>query len=329
MRPKISDIAKQAGISPGSVSRALSPEGKYYVSPKTRKRVEDAAKALGYHPNYLGRALAGGNSGLVCLLAPGPFSSYYTTVARRLAHQSAKVGYSLITDCAFDAQAHNQDATEIPRQEWLYGVDGIVACDPADWHREYLAEALRLKIPVVTISTQATPSVDSVVIDLYTPTLRLVHHLIEQGRRSIAMLVPFPPGGPRADAYQTALSEAGLQENYLCADEFNRKSGRDAVLGSKLDFDALFCANDELAVGASRALSELGRAVPEDVAVAGCDGIEEAEFHNPPITTIVQPLDEICASAWDILKRRMDGYDGDIERIEVEPSVDFRKSTVR
>ena len=71
------------------------------------------------------------------------------------------------------------------------------------------------------------------------------------------------------------------------------------------DVDAIFCHNDEIAFGAHRALSELGRKIGPDVAIVGCDGVEETDYLSPPISTIVQPIDEMCALAWQFLQNRI------------------------
>jgi LacI family transcriptional regulator len=329
MRPTIADIAKEAGLTPGTVSRALSAPGKYYVSTETRERAAKAASKLGYRPNFVGKALAAGASGLICLLANHPFSSYYTNVARQLAHHSARDGYCLVTDCALD----NQDGVEqVPRQEWLYGVDGIIACDPAHWHQEYLEEAHRLRIPMVHLGTAVDESADSVVVDLYEPSRILIRHLMEQGCESIAFVTDDSPHKTesRARAYRLEMERVNRPVLYIEAAHHSRSCGREAILRHQgSPFDAVFCANDEMAIGAYRALIELGRSVPQDVAVAGCDGIEDAAYQHTPITTLTQPLDEMCAATWDFLKQRMGGSTEPPQIFRTSAKLEIRASTLR
>ncbi len=336
MRATIADIAKHTGLTQGTVSRALSPAGKYPVSAKTRQKVSEAASQLGYRPNILGKALAAGSSGLVCLLAPLPFSAYYTSIARQLARRSARQGYCLVTDCAYDSQFDEggESVTEIPRQEWLYGVDGIIACDPAPWHREYLEEAGRLRIPTVGMGSRFEQGMDSVKIDLHRPSRQLIRHLLEQGYRSIAMMVPNPAArdGPRTSAYCMEMAQAGMPLRFLEVPDYARRSGRETVLAHVAEhgpFDALFCANDELAIGACRAISDLGWRMPQDVGIAGCDGIEDGLYQTVPITTLVQPYEEVCELAWQMLKRRIDGDDGPVEQVELAARLEIRRSTLR
>ena len=134
MRSTVNDIARVTGLSPGTVSRALDTTGKYYVSQQARSAVEQAARELRYRPNMAGRSLVAGASKLVSLVSQAPFSNYYTHIAKKLSSFAAADGYCLINDCAFDPEGSDvyaAGAENVPRQDWLYGVDGMILCDVA------------------------------------------------------------------------------------------------------------------------------------------------------------------------------------------------------
>jgi LacI family transcriptional regulator len=329
MRTKIADIARETGLREGTISRALSPEGKYYVSPATRARVEEAASKLGYRPNYVGRALAAGSSGLLCLLSPLPHSSHYTGLARRLAELANRDGYCLVSDSSL---IPTSDRATSPRQEWLYGVDGIIACDPAPWHEGYLAEARRIRIPVVNIGSSVLDGADAVVVDVLTPACHLVRHLIEQGCRNIAMVIPGPFGvsGPLVSAYRAEVRQEGLPELFLHAKDYGYAAGHEAIAKAlDAEYDALFCANDELALGIYRGLIEQGRKVPADVALASSDGTEGAIFNQTPLTTLKHPLEEAATAAWNLLKDRLEGRDRPTQVLRFSADLEIRASTTR
>jgi len=325
----MADIARETGLTLGTVSRALNTSGKYSIAAETRERVQKAAETLGYRPNLLGRALAAGASKLVLLMSPNPFSSYYTEIGRHLAENLAESGLTVI-----NAKIPRGESAELSLDDWLYGVDGIVVNDYGPGAERYVLEANRLKIPVIGFGTTGVPGADRIFADLYEPTRDLVRHLIDQGCNRVAYLraAGTLDSDTRSQAYLSAVADAG-QEPYIVESKHQTKaSGRAAVLesiGQGAGFDGIFCYNDDLAIGAYRALADAGIEVPAQVALAGCDGIDETLYQYRPITTIGFPMQEMCAWACETLLARMAGDDGPPKLQEAKVTLMIRESSTR
>ena len=323
----MADIARETGLTLGTVSRALNTEGKYAIAPETRDRVMATAIRLGYRPNLIGKALAARSTGLILLVSPDPFASYYVEVSRHLSAQAARHGYSFVAGGALP----EGDRIGIPVDDWLYGVDGMVVCDCLPHQKAYVAEALRLQIPIVGLGVRDPFPTDFVKVDLYPPAREMMAHLADVGCRRPAMLSS--PGGepddPRRRAYCEAVAAAGLGERFVMSRNQSRDAAREAVVESYRagELDSLFCENDLMAVGALRGLLDLGVRVPQDFRLAGCDGMEEARYQAVPITTIAQPLKAMCTAAWAMLQARIEGADGTPRTVTMRATLEVRAST--
>jgi LacI family transcriptional regulator len=175
---------------------------------------------------------------------------------------------------------------------------------------------------------------DFVGVDLSRPAEKAVAHLLETGRERVAFLsdeATFSGGfEARRDAYRHVLQEAGRAPEFLLAPFQHRDSAYDftrAYVALHGCPDGLFCVNDEMAIGTHRALRDLGRRVPQDVALIGCDGIIEAEYSNPPLTTLLQPIAEMCRLGWEILERRIADPARLPEQIVLEAGLSLRESS--
>ena len=332
----MADVARETGLTLGTVSRALSKEGKYAVAPETRERVSEAASRLGYRPNLIGRALASGSAALVLLISPDPFAPYYVEISRHLSRQAAGHGYSFVTGGALTPPDPTPDSTGgetgISPSDWLYGVDGIIVSDFLSHQEAYIREAMRLKIPMVGLGVRYSFPSDFVQVDLRSASEALVRHLLDRGAVRPAMISASGTDDrdPRRAAYREVLEARGIAPRFLEAKDQSRASGRRAILDGRLveeGFDAVFCENDVLAVGAYRGLTDLGLRVPDDVLLAGCDGLDDALYQSTPITTISQPIERMCQAAWTMLQERIEGHAEPERTIRFAAELQTRAST--
>jgi DNA-binding LacI/PurR family transcriptional regulator len=167
------------------------------------------------------------------------------------------------------------------------------------------------------MGTGCNEAVDHVEVDLHYGAVQAVRHLVDGGRKRIAYLTMENltyEGDPRTDAYRQEMKRAGfgdemIYQNHSPLPAAQSADALDAVARYVKEHgtpDAIFCRNDHMALGAYRALRDHGLRVPEDVALVGCDGIAEAKYLDSPLTTIEQPIAEMCKIGWRFLKQRLD-----------------------
>jgi LacI family transcriptional regulator len=307
----LQDIAGRAGVSKMTVSAVLSGRTKnVFVSEATRQRVLALADEMGYRPNVAARALSTGRTNVVEFWAQNVNNPYFNAVfhaARRhlLAHD--------LSIALFEASV---GAPALPGPAWPS--DGTLVFD-CPWRPEKLQERLDSKgaahRPYVTLGTYHDPSGDYVAVDLYPGVVNAVEHLLARSRRRVAYLVDLASNYPeevRCRAYADTTRFAGAEPDYLVSPDNSRATTRVFMREYVRTYgcpDGLFCHNDLMAVGAYRGLCDLGIRVPDDVMIVGCDGIEELEYLECPISTVSQPVEEMCELASRFLHARIEEAD--------------------
>ncbi|MBC7808236.1 MAG: LacI family DNA-binding transcriptional regulator [Akkermansiaceae bacterium] len=331
------DIAHRTGLSIATVSRALHREDSPNVSEKTRRRVQEVARSVGYQANLLGRSLSTGRSHVVSYWTISAFSTYYASVAKGISDEAANRGFQVILNNTFDP-AHSLEAAgagDARQNRIAHSFDGMILCDVAFPDNEYAAQIRRPNIPTVGIGISYPEDGDYVGIDLTPGTVQLLRHLIAQGCRRIAHMGQpdaLAKRDPRAIAYEETLREAGLEREWIPIKDHIRKFARTGIADYLADHrlpDAVFCANDEVAIGCYRGCLDLGIAVPEDVLIAGCDGIEETAYHYCPLTTLAIPVTTMCEKAWEFLLARIQEPGSPPRQMKLLPELVLRRSTDR
>lgn len=321
-RVTLRDIARQLDISHATVSRALNSATDPFISQATRERVRKVAAEMGYRPNHAARTLATGRTGLLALWLwaeemPG---SYHSTVGTSM-HEAARAhGYQLLLDIL--SRDSEPGVPMVGFDRWH--VDGIIAYESGPAVEAQLRSGTPSPVPIVSVgSYHLLEGVDHVRIDLREGLEESMRHLIASGRRRIVYVTDdLANRGDeiRYKVYVAAMAEAGLPTEFL-----ELKPNRRAARVGARDFidargvpDALYCHNDDFAIGAYRGLCDLGVSVPDDVALVGCDGIEDGEYLETPLTTVAQPLAEVCELACQFLERRIE-----------EPSIPIQSAVVK
>ncbi len=323
----IKQIAECVGVSPSTVSRVLSGRGERLISEQTRQRVLRAAEELGYQPHLAARSLVTGRTSTVALWMYHLYTAFHAQVVHLVETSLWRSGYEMLI-----RQVGHQ--SEPPRHGWGR-VDGIIGFECVGALRCVQKHSRRRPVPVVSMGAYYLADVDHVGVDLYTGTAQAVQHLIQQGCRRVTYLVNAEsrhPGDARRDAYDAVMEEAGLRREYIVSVDQSRAAAAAAVAAHVEQFglpDAIFCHNDEMALGAYRSLRLLGVRVPEDVALVGCDGIEDTEYVEVPLTTIRQPLEEMCRLACEFLQRRMAQPDIPLQSAVLLPQLLVRESSLR
>ncbi|MFF4117126.1 LacI family DNA-binding transcriptional regulator [Streptomyces sp. NPDC001714] len=300
--PRSVDVARLAGVSQKTVSRVMNDEP--YVSADVRRRVLAAAEELGYRSNNAARALASGRTRSIGVVTLGTALYGPASLLMGIERAVRDSGYALrVVNTMEGETAGIAGAVDTLLDQ---GVDGIVISEPID--EEAGADlSSRVDVPVLVLGAPppfAAPHVVTAGIVSSQMARAATEHLLELGHSTVHHLA-----GPqrwysardRLDGWRSALAARGLVPPPVVEGDWSAASGHAA--GRKLAADpgvtAVFAANDDMAIGLIRALTEAGRRVPDDVSVVGFDDIPVAAYVTPPLTTVRQPFD---AMAHDGLK---------------------------
>lgn len=305
----ISDVALLAGVSVGTVSKALNGRGSLRL--ETRQRVLSAAEQLGFQPNKAAVALNSGRTYTVGMITTDTIGRFSIPLLMG-AEDALGAGEMSVFLC---------DARDDPIREQYYlrtllsrRVDGIIVTGRRTQARPPIGTDLPIPVVYAFISS-ANPDDCSVVPDEAGGTNKAIDHLLGIGRRRIAHIT-----GPehhhsaavRATATTTRLAEAGLTlVGQPLFGEWSEAWGRQAaniLLGADHDFDAIFCGSDQIARGAADALRAAGLGVPDDVALVGFDNWDVMALAcQPPLTSVDMELEKLGRTAADLLLAAING----------------------
>ena len=320
-------IARKLGVSRQLVTFALS--GHPHVAKESRERILAAAEEMGYRPNPHARALRRKSTGIIALWIPDQISTHHTHVSRELGRLVKQAGQELII-----SEVGQNDMKEI----WSnVPVDGIIAVDASATVQQEL-EALTMKsTPVVSVGTYTSIKTDNVQVDFLNGTMEAMKHLIDSGFKRIAhatFVREDLPHESRRLGYVRTMREAGLKPEFIYypLSEQQRSITRHLIQEYAREKDmpeAIFCHSDDVALGIYRGLCDLKIRVPSQVALVGCDGISDTEYLEVPLTTLVQPVAEMCATAWRFLQQRLEDPTLAPQHAFLETRLAVRESSIR
>ncbi len=303
-RVSIKDIAAQTGVSFQTVSKVLKGQGT--VAPETRKWILEVAEQMGYVPNALARSLVNQQTATIGIVA-SDFSDYvlaqFVVGAEREARRQEKSVIIGVID------EEGMDAERVIRILLEQRVTGIVLAAPQLEQNPGVRELLRGQVPVVSMYHVPGGGIPTVGSDHARTGLLATQHLLDLGHRRIGTII-----GPqdrqatqtRLRGYQRALAAAGIETNSELVEESDWlvEGGYAAtrrLLERVPDITAIFAQNDMMAVGVLGALRALGRRVPENFSVVGCDDITLASYTVPALTTVHIPFYETGEMAVQLL----------------------------
>jgi DNA-binding LacI/PurR family transcriptional regulator len=310
--PTIKEVARRAGVSIATVSRALNGVG---ATEETIERVRAAAAELKFRPNLLGRALKTAHVRSIGVLVPSLANPVFAGSAGGVEDAARAAGYSAVV-----ASSHYDPSRESAAVDLLLAnrVAGLVLT-VADADASTLLDSLDAEgVPYVLLYNQPRSARRAyAAVDNVAAARDATQHLIERGHRRIVMIAGDRRASDRSRlrhrGYRAAIEAAGLErlplfEIGLADKVFARRL--DTRLRANAPVTAAFCSNDMLALAAIAALRSLGRRVPEDVSVVGIDGIDVGTLVSPRLTTIVQPTHDMGAAAFELLLSRLGGHGG-------------------
>lgn len=310
-RPRIKDVARRAGVSEKTVSNVLN--NYVHVSERTRQVVREAIEELGYRVNLAGRHLRRGRTGIIALVVPEFDLPYFAELAAHVIREAEQRSLTVLV--------HQTGGDRDRELAALAGfgsdfADGVILSSLALTPRDL--EERDGSLPVVLLGELLEEGADHVAIDNEAAAREATAHLLQLGRRDILVLggrdAPRSAGTAevRTRGYRAALAAAGLPYDPASVrpvSKWRTPDGAAAVAGVLAEGrrpDALLCLNDQLALGALRALHEHGLAVPDDVAVVGFDDVDAGRFSVPTLTTVAPDKTAVARAAVELLTRRIE-----------------------
>jgi LacI family transcriptional regulator len=317
----IKDVAKAANLSVASVSRALN--GSSSVTEQTRKLVLETARALRYIPHSGARSLSTSRTSTIGVVLPDLYGEFFSELIRGIDMAARRGGLHLLVSSSHgDAEEAGAALRAMSGR-----VDGLIVMSP---HVDagFLAANLPDTLPIVLLNTHdAGHQCSSLTVDNYGGAAAMVQHLVEIGHRRIFMLA-----GPannfeseeRLRGYRETMArlvpDADPNDVTVLRGDFTEESGYRA--GHQLQAlkrlpDAVFAANDMMAIGCLFALGEAGLQVPRDLALVGFDDIPTARFVTPPLTTVRVRMTDMGSRALDSLAFQIENPEGTKHSVQV------------
>ena len=294
----IYEVARRAGVSASTVSRVLSRPN--VVSPDTRRRVLETVEQMGYAPNSIARNLRTRRSNKILVTVPDISNPFFSLIIQGIEGAAQRAGYTvLLGNTQHDERHEERYARMLKRKE----ADGLIFLG----HRlptaaAELVDAMAPRCAPVVHGCEYSPAlgVASVHIDNATAAADAMEHLYQLGHRRIAVITGPLISPLSRDRLQGATCRArahGAEEQMIVRHgDFSLESGA-SIAECLLDHaerpTAIFCFNDEMAIGVIAVAKRHGLRVPEDLSVVGFDDIRFARHIDPPLTTISQPMREI------------------------------------
>lgn len=309
-RISIEDIARRAGVSHSTVSRALRDNP--LISPQVREEIKRIAQEMNYVPNAIAQSLQNQRTNTIGVVVTSIADPFFADVVEGIEQVAKSAGLSVMLSAS-----HRDFEQEIAAIDNFHRrrVDGILVAD-SRISKQHTKQLKQIAVPTVLINSQTQEQSEmfhSVEIDDRLGARLAVEHLVSLGHTSIGYLGVGDrsrSNQQRLQGYRMALTEAGLPPitDWVAISDEDYARTSDVATGQKMlsklvtaGVTGIFCYNDMVAIGALLACHELGISVPGDLSLVGFDGIALSGYVTPPLTTVSQPMLEIGCCAMQML----------------------------
>lgn len=326
-KPTMKDVAKYAGVSLKTVSRAINNSEK--VRPETREKIFDAIKILGYRPNAVARSLRMKKTYSIGVIIADITNSFYSQIVRGIEDIALNRNYSILLANSDEIQKKEKFYTQVFIEKQ---VDGLIIV-PSAGSKDYLKSVVK-QIPVVLVDRDIKElELSSVTVDNETAAYNLTCHLLKHGYTKIGYIshtVEVTSGRKRLEGFKRALidNHIELPKKYL---KLNNKTVQDAfyamqelIKGDHMP-QAIFTSNNIMAAGVIKALDYYGLKPPTDIALVTFDDFKLADCFKPRLTVVSQPSYKIGKKAAEVLFKHLDG-NREIEKIVLPTELIIRES---
>lgn len=327
MKPTIYDVAKKAGVSIATVSKVINNQ---QVGKKTKENVLKVMEELNYKPNVLASALMGKRTSTIGFLLPDIANPFVAEMARRVEDRAHEKGYNLvICSTDFDTEKEAQYISLLNQKS----VDGFILA--GDFKNEdVIKRLLEEQIPVVLLAA-SHPSllVNSVRVDDFIGGYEVASHLISLGHKKMAVIGEDATSSKeRIRGFKQALRDNGINlkdEMIIIGGSSSEDGERSAanLLACSEPPTAIFACNDILSMGVILAARARDIRIPDDLSIVGFDNTLLSMSSDPPLTTVEQPIQDMCSQVVDLLIEEIEGKNKTKQRIVMMPQLITRKST--
>lgn len=303
--PTIKDIASICGVSVSTVSRAINDaEG---ISAKTRARILKTIKEIGYEPDANARNLKITKNKTISVLIKGITNPFFTPMVKVIEEEISKTGYSFVLN---KVEEHLSEVDVAQKMAKILKPEGIIFLGGDFRNDQDKLKALGIPYSMTTIINKDIINQNStcVGVDDYKESYKMVDYLISLGHKKIAFIAArsndISIGSLRLEGYKKALADHDIDFDEklviyppMGLNPYSLYHGYESgkkIVKDELACTAIFAISDSVAIGAIKAINDMGKLVPEDYSVAGFDGLEINEFLPQPITTIIQPTSQIA-----------------------------------
>ena len=301
MIAKLTDVAELAGVSPTTVSRVINNKG--YLSEKTKQKVQEAMKTLGYKPNNLARGLQGKSAQLIGLIFPNISNIFYSELIEYLEIELFKHGYKVII-----CNSQNDPAKEREYIEMLEAnqVDGIISSS----HNLGIDDYERVAAPIIAFDRNLAPNIPIISSDNFEGGKLAAKTLQKNGCQNIIMITgndnTDSPTGLRALGFSFQIPEGKIFKVPNTLSTIRREMEIKAIIASNKP-DGIFVSDDLTAILTMKIAHQLELKIPDNLKIIGYDGTSFIENFFPQLTTIRQPIDEIASLIVDVLLKKIKG----------------------
>jgi LacI family transcriptional regulator len=327
----IRDVADLVGVHHSTVSRALSPNKRDKISPGVVKKIERAAKKLGYFPNIVASSLKQNRSFAFGVLIPDLMNPVFPPIIRGIQDTAEAVGYTVITANTDDEEEKERNALRMMQGRSIEGM----LISTARRQDPIVEECIDNEIPFVLVNrTVDREGVNAVIIDEDFGIRSVLDHLISLKHTRIAHIAGpqhTSTGYQRAKAFSEYLRIHNLSTNFIeSTEKFTIEEGRRAfrrLLAADNSFTAVVAGNDLLALGALEAMEEIGLLVPENISITGYDDFPFLDRMSPALTTVLVPKYEMGSQATKTLLEMIGGGSKAPVVLRMQPRLVVRNST--
>lgn len=302
----IRDIAKECGVGVSTVSRAINNHPD--INPETQKMILEIIERTGFIPNNSARNLKRTDAKCIAVLVKGITNPLFSSMIKIIEEETQRSRYALVLRHVEEQEDEIDVALELEKEKRLRG---IVFLGGLFEHTEEKLEKLKVPFIFSTIGVNCLDRGGKVVfsnisVDDRLESEKMTEYLLKLGHKKIALITEQtgPIGSLRTQGYREAYAKRGLEVPekliYYVQEDIDHYSMENGYLTAKQllasgeEVTAVYAVSDSLAIGVCRAVMEADKRIPEDISVAGYDGIEMGEYYNPKLTTIRQPVEEIA-----------------------------------